>query len=137
MLSDIENRSGERTVQEQMSQKKGNFEKESRSHVKQKCANLQINRVGSLTGAIGQNPFVLLICMNDTNPGNQLQNKDKNPHPNNNKQTNTNLNISTLYRKKTRRKTVKMHAPEVHYMVLEITTVTKKTSLLSIYTTIL
>lgn len=30
-----------------------------------------------------------------------------------------------------------MHAPEVYYMVLEITTVAKKTPLISIYTTIL
>lgn len=72
-----------------MSQKKGNSEKESRLYVKQKCANLQINRVGSLTGVLGQNPFVLLLFMNDTNRGNKLQNTDKNPHPNNNKQTQT------------------------------------------------
>ena len=116
--SDIENRSEETTIQEQMCQKKGNFGKESRLQVKQKCVNLQINGDGSLTVPIGQNPFLFLICMIPIGETSCKikENKTKQNKITTNKQTQT--EIFQHFIGKTRRKTLKMQAPAVHYMVL-------------------
>jgi len=67
VLSEIERRDGEGIIRQQMCQQKGNyFETESRLHVKQKCADLQINTEGSPTGAMTPNLFMFLIRISDT-----------------------------------------------------------------------